>query len=651
LHSTQNIVTTFAGAPGYYNDIGTAARLAGRAVAYDITTNSLYMMDNYCVLRNIAANGEVTAIAGRPSAQGNVDGIGDAAKFNASTSAMAVDSTGNVYIGEANLSTYADNIRKVTPAGVVSTLPLVDANSNPFSFEAIGGMVVDGNTLYVADSYAYYVYAVNLGTNVVTVYAGSGATITQDADGTGTAASLAYPDAITVDGYHNLYVSDEEAIRKIAPGGVVTTLLTTSGPYDGVDGIAVNTFLGAIYITGNVVISELSFDTGQFTTLAGVAGTQGYGDGTGSAALFQDTSNLTMDGNGNLYTLDYDNSANETDIRKITSAGVVTTIAGTNSVYVDATGNSAAFFHPSGIANDGNGNLYVADTQNDSIRKVTYDGVVTTLAGGATQYDSGYQDGTGSAALFNNPLDLACDQSGNVYVADTNNYLIRKVTSAGVVTTLAGNPQVSGYVDATGTAAEFSSLAGIAVDNSGTASNGTIYVGDVNRIRKITSTGIVTTLAGTSATGIQTDVDASGTSAVFSTITAMVVDSSGNIFVTEPYAIRKVTPTGMVTTIAGNSTSSGSTDAQGTAARFNAIQGIAIDTNGNLYVTNSYTSTIRVIDTSGNVTTPLGSNNNTGFTDGTGNAALFFYPRAITIDQFNNIFIIDEVNYDIRLVR
>lgn len=211
-------------------------------------------------------------------------------------------------------------------------------------------------------------------------------------------------------------------------------------------------------------------------------------DGTGTAASFNMPGSLAVDSAGNIYVAD---TANAT-IRKITPAGVVTTLAGSAGTLGTADGNSgtARFNHPTGIAADAAGNLYIADTTNNTIRKVTAAGDVTTMAGLAGV--SGSSDGTGSGALFNNPAGLAVDSAGNIYVADSGNSVIRKITSAGVVTTLAGLPTIAGLLDGTGTGAWFNQPKAVAVDSSGN-----VYVGDTGNasIRKITPAGVVTTLA------------------------------------------------------------------------------------------------------------------------------------------------------------
>lgn len=322
----------------------------------------------------------------------------------------------------------------------------------------------------------------------------------------------------------------------------------------------------------------------QFTTLAGSVGVSGSSNGTGDNARFSFARGVAVDNAGNLYVAD---TGNDT-IRKIASGGVVTTLAGTAGVSgaADATGSAAQFNGPSGVAVDSAGNLYVADTGNDTIRKITSGGVVTTLAGNPGF--ASYADGSGSTARFNSPYGVAVDASGNVYVADSLNFVIRKITSSGVVTTLAGTAGASGSADGTGGAARFGGPTGLAVDIEGN-----VYVTDA-AIRKITSNGVVTTLAGTA--GVTGSTDGTGSAAMFKGPYGIAVDGSGNLFVgdNQNNEIRKITSSGVVTTLAGSvSLGRGSVDGTGNSALFNSPTGVAVDASDNIYVADLGNYTIR----------------------------------------------------------
>jgi hypothetical protein len=246
--------------------------------------------------------------------------------------------------------------------------------------------------------------------------------------------------------------------------------------------------------SGNNTIRKLNL-AGAVTTLAGVARVVGSADGVGTSARFNGPSGIATDSSGNVFVADYANST----IRRVTPVGVVTTLAGTAGVVgsADGTGSAAQFAYPVGIATDMAGNVYVADTNNCMIRKVTPAGVVTTLAGsnnGTIEYScQGNADGVGTAAQFWSPLGIATDTTGNVYVADTNNNTIRKITPVGVVTTLAGTAGVKGSADGVGSAAQFFGPGLMAIDSSGN-----LYVADTGNdtIRKITPDGTVSTVIG-----------------------------------------------------------------------------------------------------------------------------------------------------------
>jgi hypothetical protein len=357
--------------------------------------------------------------------------------------------------------------------------------------------------------------------------------------------------------------------------------------------------LSAVVIAGLALMTrqspaQSSYTPYVFTTLAGMAGSPGNADGTGSDAQFDHPVGVAVDNAGTIYVADTYNNT----VRSITPAGVVTTLAGlsedTNSVgfpvggYADGTGSAARFSFPYGVAVDTDGNVYVADGNNNAIRKVSAAGEVTTLAGLAGS--SGSTDGTGTAARFSSPFGVTVDSTGNVYVADGGNNTIRKVTPTGVVTTLAGQPGSSGSNDGLGSAARFNFPASVAVDSAGT-----VYVADQynQTIRKVTPAGGVTTLAGLA--GVPGSTDGTGTAARFNSPTGVGVDGAGNVYVADHSGntIRKVTPEGIVSTLAGLAGNFGSADGTAGAALFNNPAGVAVDGAGNLYVADTGNDTIR----------------------------------------------------------
>jgi hypothetical protein len=323
-----------------------------------------------------------------------------------------------------------------------------------------------------------------------------------------------------------------------------------------------------------------------FTTLAGAATVSGSMDGTGSTARFNQPAGVALDGAGNLYVADFINST----IRKVTPSGVVTTLAGAAGITgsADGTGATARFYKPFGVAADSAGNVYVADSFNDTIRTIAPGGVVTTLAG--TAGISGSADGTGSSARFNDPTAVAVDGAGNLYVADAHNDTIRKITSGGVVTTVAGTAGASGSEDGTGGTAQFNDPFSVAVD-----SVGNVYVADFNNdtIRKIAPGEVVTTLAGTA--GISGSANGTGSSARFNGPSGVAVDGAGNVYVADYNndTIRKITPGGVVTTLAGTAGVSGSSNGTPFAARFDYPVELAVDGAFNVYVADYFNDTIR----------------------------------------------------------
>jgi sugar lactone lactonase YvrE len=559
-----------AGGPGAADGTGAAARFRGPLGAASDGAGNVFVADtgNATIRKVVVATGAVTTLAGAAGQLGTADGTGAAARFTSPTG-VASDGAGNLYVADSH------TIRRIVVAtGVVTTIAP--------RFDGPGAIASDGaGNLFVTDNYT--IRKVVIATGAVTTLAGA-AGQRGNTDGTGATARFDGASGIVGDGAGNLYIADID----------------------------------------NFTIRKIVIATGAVTTFAG-AGQPGSADGTGAAARFFYPSSITSDGAGNLYVTD---SANQTIRRVVIATGAVTTLAGTagQAGVANGTGAAARFNFPSGIASDGAGNLFVADNNNNNVRKVVIaTGAVTTFAGAA---GAGSADGTGAAAVFRFPSGIASDGLGNLYVTDTRNYTIRKlVVATKAVTTLAGEVDQSGRVDGTGAAARFEYPSGIATDGAGN-----LFVADLSssNIRNIAiATGAVTTLG--QIAGVPS---------------GMASDGAGNLFVADDYwnTIHKVTlATRAVTMFAGGGASaSGSADGTGTAARFLGPSGVTSDGAGNLYVVDAGNGTIRkIVIATGAVTTLAGTAGQLGSADGTGAAARFNKPRGIASDGAGNLYVAD----------
>jgi NHL repeat len=443
-----------SGATSANFDTGPVPLTDNGAVYYAVVTNSAGTATGPNLTLNVSALPVAPSIVTDLAATSSVNG--------GSSIVFTINATGTATL------TYQWN-RNSSPISGATASSYTLANASAADNGAIFGVTVS-NAQGSVSSTSSTLTVVQQPTSTVAGQVG----VTGNADGTGSAASFAYARGVAVASNGDVYIADtlNDAVRKMTPAGVVTTL---AGTFLGATGIAVDT-AGNVYVSQGNLISMIS-STGSVSTLAGSA-TAGSADGTGAAASFNAIEGLAVDTAGNVYVADRGNQM----IRKVSSGGVVTTLAGSagNYGFADGLGALAEFANPRGIAVDAAGNVFVADSGTSIIRMITAAGNVTTMAG--TANSAGSVDGTGAAARFNGAYNVAVDAAGNVFVADTANHTVRRITAAGVVSTLAGTALASGTTDGVGAAARFNLPVSVAVDASGN-----LYVSDFTNqtIRRI----------------------------------------------------------------------------------------------------------------------------------------------------------------------
>ena len=599
------VITTVAG-NGSENAPAISAQLSEPfGLALDGSGN-LYIADraNHRI-RKVSPSGLITTVAGTGDVGNSGDGGPATCARLFSPFGVAVDGSGNLYIADFGNC----RIRKVNTSGVISTVagtgscgyggdggPAISARLNSPIDVALDG---SGN-LYIADRNNHRIRKVNA-SGVISTVAGTGIYGYSGDGGLATSAQLNNPYNVTVDDTGQLYISDtfNHRIRKVAASGVITTVAGTGNQsYGGDGGPATSAQLNDPYgikfdSSGNLYIADLGNHrirkvdaSGVITTMAGT-GDFGYsGDGgPATSAQIDGSYGLAIDGTGNLYVSVF--SYNR--IRKINTSGVITRVVGNGSQ-----GNggysgdgeqatSAQLNSPTSAVEDARGNLYITDLGNQRIRKVSLSGVITTVAGTGSQGYNG-DGGPATSAQLNNPVGVAVDGSGNLYIADRDNHRIRKASPSGLITTVAGTGS-QGYSGNGGgaTSAQLNSPTGVAVDG-----NGDLYIADLgnNCIRRVSLSGVITTVAGTGSQGYSGD-GGQAISAQMDNPTGVAMDGSGNLYIADRnnHRIRRVSPSGLITTVVGTGSKGYSGDGgQATSAQLNNPTGVAIDSSGNLYI-------------------------------------------------------------------
>jgi trimeric autotransporter adhesin len=657
---------------------GLSPRCAGWVRAFVWTFGLIVCSGSAFAQITLPGAGMINTVAGVGTAVGD-NRAATSAQLN-NPLAVVLDPAGNVYIAD----TYNNRIRKVTvSSGIIITLAGNGAGGSSgdgglatsAQLNTPSGVALDSaGNVYIADSGNNRVRKITASTGIITTVAGNGLEGYSGDDGAATNAELSYPSGLALDSAGNLYIADldNSVIRKVSKASGMITTVAGNGAvgYSGDGGPAATAELsypsavaldvsGNIYIAdqGNNCIRKVTVSTGIITTFAG-NGTGGY-SGDGGAATSAELSTpgaVALDSTGNLYIADSYNHR----IRKVTIAtGVMSTLAGTGWPSYCCDGGPAldAELHfPAGIALDPAGNLYIADTDNSRIRKVTVSSsIINTIAGSDAYSGDG---GPATSALLSYPFGVVADPSGNLYIGDDGNCRVRKVTaSTRTITTFAGNGVACDTTGGNWTGdggpainAQLGAAEGLALDSAGN-----LYIAAGGSIRKVTPAGIISTSAGSYLNGYSGD-GGPATSAVLSFPEDVAVDSAGNLYIadTDNNRIRKVTfSTGIINTVAGNGTAGYSGDGvAATSTELNYPTGVALDGAGNLYIADAGNYRIRKVTVSTGLITTVAGNGNCAFSGDGGlakNAALCD-PADVKLDSAGNLYIADYYNNRIRKV-
>lgn len=576
--------------------------------------------------------------------------------------ASYVDPSGNFASSSTEVGPHS-TIETVAGGILQNGLPAIDASISPRA------VAVDSSgDLFIADDTLNVVFEVNHATGIITTVAGNATRGFNGDGGPAAAAELNDPDGVAVDSSDHLFIADAHNYRvrevDLATGIISTVAGNGSSGFSGDGGpataagigesagIAVDS-LGDLFFVGDGRIREVDHATGTITSVAG-NGTLGFsGDGgPATAAELSFPAGIAVAPSGDLFIADFGNRR----IREVDHVtGIITTVAG-NGAYGfsgdDGPATSAELAGPGGVAVDSSGNLFIADSGNNRIREVNLaTGVITTVAGNGTDAFSGDGGPATSAELYG-PADVAIDSSGDLIIADGYNYRIREVDHAtGVINTVAGNGSRAFSGDGEpATAGEVDSPQNVAVDSSGDLF---IADGPNNRVREVNhATGIISTIAGNGTGGFGGFGGFGGdggpaTAAYLSNPQGIAVDSSGDVFIADStnFRVREVNhATGVITTVAGNGTSGFSGDGgTATAAELGYLEGIAIDSSGDLFIADWLHNRIREVNHATGVITTVAGNGMSGFSGdgGPATAAELSSPESIAVDSSGDLFIAD----------
>lgn len=673
-------ITTLAGGVPVLGNGGLAINAvltSPRTLTLDSAGN-IYIGDlnNRRVRRVDAASGIITSIAGNGTEDFSDDVPANSTGLG-TTAGIAVDQNSNVYVSDSSFR----RVRRVDArTGIITTVvgdggADFNGDNRPATSASISpqGIAVDNaGNLLIADTGNHRVRRVNLATGVITTIAGSGEPGFSGDGGSATAANLNLPIAVGVDKEGNVYISDTGnlRVRRIdARTGVITTVAGNgeSTPVgDGGKATEAGFSPGSISIdsAGNVFISDethktvrrVDASTGIITTVAGNGDTAFNSDNIPATnAAINPLGGVVVDGNGNLFIGDFDNNR----IRRVDAiSGLISTVAGNGSQGFSGDGGKvtrASLDEPRGVAIDAAGNIYIADTNNNRVRRVDGNtGVIETIAGNGQEGFSG-DKGPATEASLNGPRGIWLTNNGHLLIADHNNFRVRSLNLAsGIIDTVAGGGAPSSGVGDGGKATD--ALLGVVSDVT-TDSAGNIFIADTgnNRVRRVDAlSGIITTVAGNGIFGSAGD-GGKATEANLALPQGVRVDSEGNLLIVDTVLIGRIrrvdARTGVITTIAGGGSADG--DAiPATSARL-VPTGLSLDSVGNLLISDSSRNTVRRVDRKTGVISTVAGNGAADFSGDGGPAlqASLNFPTALATDGDGNLYIADRRNDAIRVVK
>ena len=699
------VISTYAGGAALPIPSPATAGSIGHpiSVTADSAGNVYFASPDAGYVSKLDANGMLTRVAGTGIAGYSGDG-GPAINarlrllfpnISAVSAGLTADRDGNLFVAD----TGNHRVRRVAPDGTITTV----AGNGTRGFSGDGGAAIDAQlnwpwalavdsagNLFISDALNYRVRKVSRA-GIISTVAGGGATVGRAGDGNAATGAQISGWGIAADGAGNLHIGENHhivapahvtytpAIRKVSPDGVISTVAELQAtPW----GLAAD-HSGNVFVADGVSrIKKISAD-GTVTTVAGIGpGFSGDGGPAASAQLFN-PSGIAVDGSGNLFIADRGNRR----IRKVTGHGTITTVAGDGSGHniwpfggaaidgIPATMSQLS--RPSSVARDGSGNLFIADTWNNRVRKVARDGVITTIAGTGTPGFSG-DGGPATNAQLSYPISLALDNTGSLFVLDVGGTgtngggRVRKIAPSGTIMTVAGNGSTGLSGDGgPATEAAFGSFwecntlcGGIAVDSAGD-----LYIADVGnaRVRKVSAGGTISTVAGNGGFGYSGDGGPATEAQLGYTVVGVGIDDNGNLLIATEGRIRKVSADGIISTVAGGGSAAGSAADGGpaTSAQLSFPYALAFDDVGNLYFTdpgwNVFTGDagnhpsdhrIRKISPDGIITTIAG----TGRQDYTGDGepaieATLSGPLGLALDREGNIYVADTFNHAVRVLR